>query len=860
MKNQQNRGEKEKTKKWRHPRCFIVIRHQPHQLSLSLSFFYYSLQPQTTHPFISTSIPCQQTRGAENEEEEDDNNQDPPPAMQILRTTVFLLLASAISTSGFGSMGPISAAFGDDGFFCAIDASGKQEVICWSKNNSSPSSSTYTSTSTTITTTSSASTSLSSMDTPSQVPPMAALSGGEGFLCGILANTSQVFCWSLVASGMDLVPSDYKTTAYSYIASGRNHVCGIRGAYYSDHGSGTVDCWEIVKSSNNTLSSKQSTLFYNETINNLAFKKIVSGEGFSCGGIREGGLVCWGPNSDSLRVSNVSESFLVLASAKGSICGILDSSREVKCWGDSDSFSGCPIGVHFISLTAGAYHFCGIREDDHGVECWGSFNFSSVPKHSGFMALASSDVTTCGIREDDLVLDCWSRYATLQPDYNPPLELCSPGLCRPTSCLEGEFAFNASNLNEPDLTSLCVRKDLHICSPCASNCSAGFFLSSPCSTNADRICTACSLCQNSSCWDVCGLQPSSEKNWHHMIRLAIIVASCVSCFLLILLSWCFLPRMFATKPEEGTKKQFKSCIGKPDQLDGEATADLFPSVSVTSCPGTAQIFRLTELKDATNGFKEFNVLGRGSYGFVYKAVLADGRQVAVKRANAATIIHTNSRDFEMELEILCNARHCNIVNLLGYCSEMGERLLVYEYMPHGTLHDHLHGGLSPLSWSLRLKISLQAARGLEYLHKEVEPPIVHRDVKTSNILLDSDWGARIADFGLFTSSEKDLDLSGDMKSDVYRFGIVLLEILSGRKAYDRDYTPASIVDWAVPLIKQGKAAAIIDCYVALPRNVEPLLKLADIAELAVREDPSERPTMSDIVILLQQIVKDGLLL
>nr|KJB36609.1 hypothetical protein B456_006G167000 [Gossypium raimondii] len=709
MKNQQNRGEKEKTKKWRHPRCFIVIRHQPHQLSLSLSFFYYSLQPQTTHPFISTSIPCQQTRGAENEEEEDDNNQDPPPAMQILRTTVFLLLASAISTSGFGSMGPISAAFGDDGFFCAIDASGKQEVICWSKNNSSPSSSTYTSTSTTITTTSSASTSLSSMDTPSQVPPMAALSGGEGFLCGILANTSQVFCWSLVAS-------------------------------------------------------------------------------------------------------------------------------------------------------AGAYHFCGIREDDHGVECWGSFNFSSVPKHSGFMALASSDVTTCGIREDDLVLDCWSRYATLQPDYNPPLELCSPGLCRPTSCLEGEFAFNASNLNEPDLTSLCVRKDLHICSPCASNCSAGFFLSSPCSTNADRICTACSLCQNSSCWDVCGLQPSSEKNWHHMIRLAIIVASCVSCFLLILLSWCFLPRMFATKPEEGTKKQFKSCIGKPDQLDGEATADLFPSVSVTSCPGTAQIFRLTELKDATNGFKEFNVLGRGSYGFVYKAVLADGRQVAVKRANAATIIHTNSRDFEMELEILCNARHCNIVNLLGYCSEMGERLLVYEYMPHGTLHDHLHGGLSPLSWSLRLKISLQAARGLEYLHKEVEPPIVHRDVKTSNILLDSDWGARIADFGLFTSSEKDLDLSGDMKSDVYRFGIVLLEILSGRKAYDRDYTPASIVDWAVPLIKQGKAAAIIDCYVALPRNVEPLLKLADIAELAVREDPSERPTMSDIVILLQQIVKDGLLL
>ncbi|XP_022742756.1 serine/threonine-protein kinase-like protein CCR1 [Durio zibethinus] len=774
--------------------------------------------------------------------------------MQILKTAMFLLLLlliSAISASGFGSMGPISAAFGDNGFFCAIDASGKQEVICWSKNSSSSLSS-----SSPTTTTSS---SLSSLDSTSQVPPMAALSGGEGFLCGILANTSQVFCWSLMASGMDLGRSNYKTMAYSYIAAGKNHVCGIRGDYFSDHESGIVDCWDIVKSSNNTLSSKQSILFYDPSISSLAFKNIVSGEGFSCGGIREGGLVCWGPNAAILGVSNVSDSFLVLASAKGSICGILDSSGEVKCWGDSASFSNPPVGLRFVSLTAGAHHFCGIREDNHGVECWGNFNFSSVPKRSGFMAFASSDFTTCGIREDDLVLDCWSINAFLQPDYNPPLELCSPGLCRSTSCSEGEFAFNASILNEPNLNSLCVRRDLQICSPCGSNCSEGFFLSSSCTRNADRICTACSLCQNSSCWDICGLQSSPEKHRHHLLRLVLIVGSCATGFLLILLSWCFLPRVFATKREEGTKKQFKSCVGKPE-LDADTTAKPFPPLSITPCPGTAQIFRLSELKDATNGFKEFNELGRGSYGFVYKAVLTDGRQVAVKRANAATIIHTNNRDFEMELEILCNVRHCNIVNLLGYCSEMGERLLVYEYMPRGTLHDHLHGGLSPLSWSLRLKISLQAARGLEYLHKEVVPPIAHRDIKSSNILLDSDWGARIADFGLLTSSERDLDLSGDMKSDVYSFGIVLLEILTGRKAYDRDYTPPSIVEWAVPLIKQGKAASIIDCYVALPRNVEPLLKLADIAELSVRENPRERPTMSDMVNLLLQIVKDGLVL
>ena len=106
----------------------------------------------------------------------------------------------------------------------------------------------------------------------------------------------------------------------------------------------------------------------------------------------------------------------------------------------------------------------------------------------------------------------------------------------------------------------------------------------------------------------------------------------------------------------------------------------------------------------------------------------------------------------------------------------------------------------------------------------------------------------------------DKDLSGDLESDVYNFGIVLLEILSGRKAYDTDYMPPSIVEWAVPLIKQGKAAAIIDRYVALPRNVEPLLQLANLAEVAVRENPSERPTISDVASRLEQIFKDGLFL
>lgn len=739
-------------------------------------------------------------------------------------------------------MGPISASFGDHGIFCAIDASGHQEIICWGdKTNASAS------------------------QNPSiysvRLPPMAALTGGEGFLCGLLANTSQAFCWEASGSNFGLVPDSFKLNAYFHIAAGKNHVCAIRGSYFADNGSGSVDCWDIVRESNRFVDSRPSSQFSNQHISMLVFEKLVSGDGFSCGVVREGGIQCWGPNVGILGNFTTADNLIALASGNGAICGVKEVSRQVKCWGDNHSFGNPPTEIHLVSLAAGAEHFCGIREDNHGIECWGNFNSTLVPKGSGFLAIASTDFVTCGIRETDLVIDCWfSDYLKPVVDYDPPLQLCSPGLCTPGSCGEDRFAFNASFLNEPDLTSLCTRKGLSICSHCGLDCSEGFFLSSPCSANADRVCTACSLCQNSSCWDVCRLQSSSQmhqKRRGSTRQLLIIVVSSTAGVTLILICWYLLPFVIRRKFEDGKRNQFGSCIGTPE-LENGVSSDPNPLVSAPPFPGIAQVFRLSELKDATSGFKEFNELGRGSYGFVYKAVLADGRQVAVKRANAATIIHTTSRDFEMGLEVLCSISHSNIVNLLGYCTEMGERLLVYEFMSHGTLQDHLHGGLSPLSWTRRLKIAMQAAKGLDYLHREVVPPIAHRDLKSSKILLDCDWVARIADFAVLAPSES--EISQEIKTDVYNFGIVLLEILSGRKPYDSDAQPSSIVQWALPIIKQGRAAAVIDRYTALPRNVEPLLKLADIAEFCLREDQSQRPSMAEVALFLEHLVKEGLVL
>lgn len=691
---------------------------------------------------------------------------------------------------------------------------------------------------------------------------MSALSGGDGFLCGIMSNTSQAYCWNWdsMNSGTNIVPSSYLYTTYAYIAAGKNHVCGVRGFYYVDGSFGNVDCWEfkhVLINGSDVIVPGYDSEFVDSSINNVVFRKIVSGDGFSCGLFDGKGVICWGPKSSNLSVSD--DEFEALASGKDLVCGISVGSREIKCWGGANLSNIEFAKTRFVALSAGVNHFCGIKEDDHEVKCWGSLNQSVVPSNSGFLAIASSDYTTCGVRELDLVLDCWDVHGSSLPEFTPPLQLCSPGLCSPGSCSDGKFAFNASTLDEPELSSLCVKRELKVCLPCGSSCSKGFFPSGQCTENSDRMCTACSLCENSSCVGVCGEHSKSgiellETN--AMKKLLLILGPSVSGTILILIACCFVPGMVRHGGDESGKERSRFCIGKPVVEADPDPVNLQPTISAASVAETPQIFRLSELKDATHGFKEFNELGRGSYGFVYKAILSDGRHVAVKRANAATIINTSSRDFELELETLCNIRHGNIVNLLGYSVEMGERILVYEYMSNGTLSDHLYEDLSPLNWDMRLKFALQAASGLEYLHN-VSPPIIHQDVKTSNILLDNEWNARIADFGILNAPEK--DLSANIKNDVSSFGIVLLEILSGRKAYDGDYTPPEIVEWALPLIKKGRAAAIIDRNVPLPRNVEPLLKLADIAELALKEKPSDRPSMSEIVSFLDQIVKTGLM-
>ncbi|KAL2565590.1 hypothetical protein AAZV13_19G115900 [Glycine max] len=249
---------------------------------------------------------------------------------------------------------------------------------------------------------------------------------------------------------------------------------------------------------------------------------------------------------------------------------------------------------------------------------------------------------------------------------------------------------------------------------------------------------------------------------------------------------------------------------------------------------------LDELNRLTGNFGTKAFIGEGSYGRVYYAKLSDGTDAAIKKLDTSSSAEPDS-DFAAQLSIVSRLKHDNFVELIGYCLEADNRLLVYQYASLGSLHDVLHGrkgvqGAEPgpvLSWSQRAKIAFGAAKGLEFLHEKVQPSIVHRDVRSSNVLLFNDYEAKIADFSLTNQSSDtaarlhstrvlgtfgyhapEYAMTGQItqKSDVYSFGVVLLELLTGRKPVDHTMPKGqqSLVTWATPRLSEDKVKQCVD--------------------------------------------------
>ncbi|GLT31638.1 hypothetical protein SLA2020_063610 [Shorea laevis] len=286
-------------------------------------------------------------------------------------------------------------------------------------------------------------------------------------------------------------------------------------------------------------------------------------------------------------------------------------------------------------------------------------------------------------------------------------------------------------------------------------------------------------------------------------------------------------------------------------------------------------FSIVEIKAATQDFNDQFLIGSGGFGNVYRGIVDGGTTtVAIKRLNPSS--RQGAHEFHTEITMLSKLRHIHLVSLIGYCDEHGEMILVYDYMPRGTLRHHLYNTEnSLLSWKRRLEICIGAARGLHYLHREAKHTIIHRDVKSSNILLDENYVAKVSDFGLsrlgpMSTSETHVStvVKGSFgyvdpeyyrrqhlteKSDVYSFGVVLFEVLCGRPPVIQGVSKekASLVHWARSCFLKGQLDQIVDRNLTGQIAPMALQKFGEVAERCVRDQAMERPMMSDVVWALE---------
>ncbi|KAG6629079.1 hypothetical protein CIPAW_14G058900 [Carya illinoinensis] len=597
----------------------------------------------------------------------------------------------------------------------------------------------------------------------------------------------------------------------------------------------------------------------------LRFLAITSGIGFSCGILKNNSRVlCWGSDylGDDIQKQFANLSLLTLVAGESHACSLTTTGRLV-CKGNNTSgqldvpFSSAH--DEFSGLALGANFTCAIRVRNGMVVCWGGnkkFEFgSNVIDNISFESIVAGLDFVCGLTSRNLSMICWGPGWSNMP-RELPLKMMIPGPCVQASC--GACGIYL------DFEALCYGSG-NICRSCQ--------IEHPLAVSMPPVASS-------------PVSPQT-KAWNK-VSFAFLIVGSVGSFAgicAINVQNSLQPTSTDANVDTAAMPQIGSSVPTSRSYsikrEGSLRLRIQRSGSSTSSKHAdkTQIFSFSELSTATNNFSLENKIDAGSFGSVYKGRLVDGRKVAIKRGEASVKtkkFREKEIAFDSELALLSRLHHKHLVVLFGFCEEKDERLLVYEYMSNGTLHDHLHNknnvekSSSILnSWKMRIKIALDTARGIEYLHNYAVPPIIHRDIKSSNILLDVNWVVRVSDFGLSlilepeseheTMSSKAVGTVGYMdleyyvlndltaKSDVYGFGVVLFELLTGKKAVfrndqDNGTGPISLVEH------------VLDRRVGLPEMNESkaVQLLAYTANCCVKLEGKERPSMSDIVSNLER--------
>uniref|UniRef100_A0ACD5X5G5 Uncharacterized protein n=1 Tax=Avena sativa TaxID=4498 RepID=A0ACD5X5G5_AVESA len=713
-------------------------------------------------------------------------------------------------------------------------------------------------------------------------------------VCGLLpsASSQELVDLNCTAAGGDHERQEtYPSThPFSALAGGEDFLCAV-GPSSARKDAVDMRWWDLSKNP-----GKPKRVYLGPPL------RALDSSGYRvCGVLASGELHCWRWRGVAIPADL---RFVAVAVGKGFVCGIVAGppATPIRCFGNDteklEAVRAAPRGGSYDVVAATGQRACALSTGGV-ISCWGSGapRLDGENATAGYAALALGESGVCGLRTNGTIR-CFGDGVAKPPDDLAGFQYIDVQAQDDAFCgvLMANYSLVCWGGHEFNDTNRLVF-DRVLPGPCVlmSSCQCGVLPGSANLCTGERcICVDCAFELNVAVPKAAAL-PSGKDSAR---RKAIIwVAVAAAAFLLLavafqlaLFLWC--------------RRRRRSGKDEPDEL-GALQSLMPPRLGSSRSKGPGSVvehFTLDTLRAATEGFDDERRIGSGSFGSVYRGTLPDGREVAIKRAedhatksSSSTARPARRRDretaFNSELIALARANHKNIVCLLGCCAQSGERVLVYEFMINGTLHDQLHDR-SPmaapvLSWRGRLTIALGAARGIEYMHVYAVPPIIHRDVKSANILLDDSWTAKIADFGLSSVLEPAGDCEDNPpqqqqqqtiytggtvgymdpeyyrlqhltdKSDVYSFGVVLLELMSGCRVvqrYAESVTPKNVVEFTVPHILADDVTRVLDPRLPAPtpNEAEALAYVGYLAADCVGPVGCDRPSMTEVVDALER--------